>query len=125
MIFRKKPKTPTREQLMAQKPVKLVDAEMTPSEQGGKLTVPMQPPKFARWLGAKSIARDKTFEFDSLGLFVWQQLDGRTSVQQLIRRLAKQYNLNLREAEASTLLFLQMLTKRGLVGVPRREKGKR
>ena len=63
----------------------------------------------------------KTFEFDSIGLFVWNLCDGKTSVQQIIRMLAREYRLNLREAEVPTLQFLQTLAKKGLIAMTVKE----
>jgi hypothetical protein len=59
----------------------------------------------------------KTFEFDAIGVFVWNHCDGRTSVQQIIRKLAAEYRLNLREAEVPTVQFLQTLARKGLIGM--------
>ena len=58
----------------------------------------------------------KTFEFDAIGVFVWESIDGRITVQQLIRKLARRYGLSEREAAVSTNLFLQMLGKKSLIG---------
>jgi predicted transcriptional regulator len=57
----------------------------------------------------------KKFELDSIGVLVWNLCDGKTSVQQIIRKLAKKYNLNLRESEVACRTFLQMLVKKGLI----------
>jgi hypothetical protein len=101
----------------------LVDAAMQPKpDGGGTLTVSLRPPDKAKWLFKLPTGTTKTFEFDAIGVFVWDHVDGKTSVEQIINRLAKRYNLNLREAQVPTLLFLQTLMKKGLVGVPA-EKG--
>jgi Coenzyme PQQ synthesis protein D (PqqD) len=120
-MFGRKPKPRlSRDEALAMKPVHLVDqdAMKVDAAGNGKLVVPVPPPRFARWLAAKFENRTKTFEFDSVGVYVWGQIDGKTSVEQLIRRLAKQYNLDLRQAEASTTAFLKMLLARGLIGMP-------
>ena len=51
-------------------------------------------------------------------MFVWTSCDGKTTVQQMIQRLAKERRLTLREVEVATLQFLQTLTRKGLVGMP-------
>ncbi|MEO6435978.1 MAG: PqqD family protein, partial [Tepidisphaeraceae bacterium] len=93
---------------------------------GGKWTLTIPLRSAARGTGgagwASRILRvpewaTKTFELDELGKFVWDACDGETTVAQLIRRLAKQYNLNEREAEVATLAFLNTLARRGLIGV--------
>jgi len=59
----------------------------------------------------------RTFELDEMGVFVWDRCDGKTSVEQILRDLASHYNLNLREVEVSTMRFLEMLGRRGLIEV--------
>jgi hypothetical protein len=59
----------------------------------------------------------RTFELDEMGLFVWDCCDGQISSEQILRRLAEHYKLNLREAEVSTMKFLEMLARRGLIDV--------
>ena len=92
--------------------------ELEPSGDGGaKIKVQVRPAKWASWFMRASDTLTKTFELDELGILVWNSCDGKTSVQQIIRKLAKQYNLTLREAEVGTTQFLQMLAKKGLVGM--------
>ena len=119
-MFRRKNKPPavTREQSLAMRPLRMTDAAMDVDAGGnGKLRVPMRPTRIASFLGAKIPARQKTFEFDAVGVYLWDQLDGKTSVEQLIRRIGKQYRLELRQAEASTVAFLKTLMEKGLVGM--------
>jgi hypothetical protein len=119
-MFSKKTKTPpiTREDSLAMRPIRMADVEMDVDDAGnGKLRVPMRPTRIASFLGAKLPPRPKTFEFDAVGVYLWKQLDGKTSVEQLIRRIGKQYNLELRQAEASTVAFLKTLMQKGLVGM--------
>jgi hypothetical protein len=118
MFGSKKKPTMSRADALAMKPVSLVEAEMRTDDAGnGRLVVDLQPPRIARWIAPGMKRRSKTFEFDAVGVFVWNHLDGKTSVEHLIRKLAGEYKLDLRQAEASTVAFLQMLMKRGLVGV--------
>lgn len=120
-MFKRRPKPPkmTREQALAMKPVRLVDAQLTLDSVGnGKLSVSIQPTRVARWFIKGSEGRQKTFELDPVGVYVWKQIDGKSSVEQLIRRIAKQYNLDLRQAEASTTAFLKTLMQKGLIGIP-------
>ena len=118
MFFsRKKPKL-SPEQALDAKPVKLVEASMSPTPDGGRLTVPVRPPRIGKWVFKLPEGSTKTFEFDAVGVFVWDNVDGRTSVQQIIKRLAKRYDLNLREAQVPTVKFLEMLIKKGLIGIP-------
>ena len=124
-MFRRKNKPPavTREQSLAMRPLRMTDAAMDVDAGGnGKLRVPMRPTRIASFLGAKIPARQKTFEFDAVGVYLWAQLDGKASVEQLIRRSGTQYRLELRQAEASTVAFLKTLMEKGLVGMAVEEK---
>jgi hypothetical protein len=111
----------TRDQALAAKPRRLVDAELALSDDsaggGGALKAPLAPPRWGRWLFRVPPGATKTYELDAIGVFVWNLCDGRTSVQQIIRKLAKEYNLNLREAEVPTIQFLQTLARKGLIGM--------
>src|SRR5882757_3741510 len=116
MVFGKKKPRFTPSEALAAKPMRLVEAEMQPDEKGGRLKVPLKSSKFAGWLFKMPDGATKTFEFDAIGVFVWESIDGRTSVQQLIRKLAKKFGLSEREAAVSTNLFLQTLGRKSLVG---------
>lgn len=105
------------ERVMNTRPARAVAAEMEPTpDGGGRLTVPMQPPRWGRLFRLPEGAT-KTFEFDALGVFVWEQIDGKTSVKQIVERLSRRYKLNLREAQVPTIRFLQMLMGKRLIGV--------
>ncbi|HEY0009064.1 MAG TPA: PqqD family protein [Tepidisphaeraceae bacterium] len=97
---------------------------MTSTPDGGRLKVMVQQPKIGKWIFRLPEGTFKVFEFDSVGVFVWDNIDGKTSVQQIIKRLAKRYDLNLREAQVPTVKFLEMLIKKGLVGIPLEKKAK-
>lgn len=109
----------TLSQQLAAKPVRLVEARQQRDEKGGaslKVTLKSNG-RWNSWLFRVPEGATKTFELDALGLLVWEHCDGKTSVQQIIRKLAKQYNLNLREAQVPTLSFLRTLVKKGLIGM--------
>jgi hypothetical protein len=101
----------TRQQQLASRPLRLVDGVMT----DGRLTVPIQQKKWSRWLLRLPANATKTFEFDALGQMVWSLCDGKTSVQQIARKLAKTYNVSEREAQVSTEKFLTTLAQKGLI----------
>ena len=119
MFFRRRQPRLTPQQSLAARPVRLVDANVTSTDAGGggKLRVPLRPSRWAGWLFRLPPGASKTFELDPLGLLVWNACDGKTSVQQIIRKLAKAYRLNLAEAQVPTLTFLQMLARKGLIGL--------
>ena len=102
----------TRQQQLASKPLRLVDGEMV----DGRLTVKISQARWSSWLLRLPKDATKTFEFDLLGQMVWQNCDGKTSVQQIARKLAKSYNVSEREAQVATEKFLVMLARKGLIG---------
>lgn len=116
--FGSKQKSVSRHEAMAARPVQMVKCDVEPTPDGGaKLKVPLRQ---GGWLGRVMRVPEgasKTFELDSLGLFVWENCDGKTSVQQIIRRLAKEQSLTQREVEVATVRFLQTLVRKGLVGM--------
>jgi hypothetical protein len=112
----------TRQQQLASKPLRLVAADLLDAENGGgRLQVPMRQRAWSGWLLRLPKDATKTFEFDALGKFVWQHCDGKTSVQQIARKLARTYNVSEREAQVSTEKFLMMLATKGLVGAAVKE----
>jgi Coenzyme PQQ synthesis protein D (PqqD) len=103
---------------LAAKPIHLAEGEQQLRDDGGiNLTVPFARSTTAGRFFRLPVGASKTFELDAVGTLVWQLIDGKTSVQQIIRKVGKRYNLSLREAEVSTLAFLQTLTQKGLVGM--------
>jgi hypothetical protein len=119
----KKKSSITRQQALDARPVPAVKCELTETPDGGaKLKIPLRTRSWGGKLFRMPEGATKTFELDSLGLFVWKNCDGKTSVQQIIRRLAKEHNLTLREVEVSTVQFLQTLVKKGLIGMSVEEK---
>lgn len=107
---------------MSARPLRLVDGELTDRDDGGaNLTVTLRQTRWSGWFFRMPEGAKKTFELDAMGRLVWDNCDGKTSVQQIIRRLSKQYNLNLREAQVATVQFLNMLIKKGLVGMTLRD----
>ena len=117
MFWSRKPKV-TRPQALAAKPLQLAKCTVTEAPDGGaRLKVPIRPSRFAGRLFRVPEGTTKTFELEAIGYSVWKQCDGKTSVQQIIRRLSKQYNISLREMEVSTVAFLQTLVRKGLIGM--------
>ncbi|MBI5834539.1 MAG: PqqD family protein [Armatimonadetes bacterium] len=56
-------------------------------------------------------------ELDEVGSDVWQWCDGEATVRDLVKRLAREHQLNPREAEVSLTQFLQTLAKRRFLGL--------
>ncbi len=118
MLFRNAKPTITRDEALSARPKRLIDAELKLDDHGGgALRVPLQPTRWGRLVFRVPVGSTKTFEFDSIGLFVWKMCDGKNSVQRIIRNLAQEFRLNLREAEVPTIQFLNTLAKKGLIGM--------
>jgi hypothetical protein len=115
---KKKPEV-SKQDALAAKPIHVVSAEMRPTESGGVLEVSLASKGrgLGGWLFRMPAGSTKKFEFDPVGVFVWDQCDGKTSVQQIIRKLARRHNLNVREAEVATVQFLRTLSRKGLIGL--------
>ena len=58
---------------------------------------------------------NRKLQLDALGRSVWQMVDGRRSVKEIIDIFQTDHQLNVREAELSVTAFLKELGKRGLV----------
>jgi hypothetical protein len=117
MFFtRRKPRL-TLEQSLAARPVRVAGASVEEGDGGaGRVTVPLRQARWTGWLFRVPPGSTKTFELDPIGLLVWHSCDGSTSVTQIIRKLARRYNLTEREAEVSTRQFLHTLARKGLIG---------
>lgn len=117
MMLKKKPSL-THDEALEARPLRLAAAKLEASADGSaKVKAPMRPPRWGGWLFRMPEGATKTFELDSVGVFVWDCCDGKTSVKQIIHKLSKKYDLNLREAEVSSLTFLQTLARKGLIGM--------
>jgi hypothetical protein len=124
MLFRKRPPALTRQQQLASRPIRLVDGEMAAADNGGgRLKVKLKQRRIG-FLFRVPEGATKTFEFDQMGKFVWEHCDGKTSVQRIARKFAKNYSVSEREAQVATEKFLMMLAKKGLIGaaVPRKKE---
>lgn len=59
----------------------------------------------------------RSLELDPLGASVWQMIDGKQSVKQIINEFQTIHQLNRREAEVSVTTFFKELGKRGLLAM--------
>jgi hypothetical protein len=122
--FGRKPRPSiSREDALNARPLRAPGITHERTDDGGaRLTIPLKSSARFGWLLRLPKDATKTFELDAIGLFVWEHCDGKTSVQQIIRKLSKQYNLGLRQAEVPTVQFLNMLSRKGLIGMSVQEK---
>jgi hypothetical protein len=72
----------------------------------------------ARRLGREGDpSNERKLQLDELGTMVWDLIDGRRTVQQIIRCFSDAHQLQAREAEVAVTQFLRQLGKRGLIGL--------
>jgi len=124
-VFRKKPTDAeiTRSEAVNCIPVKNLQAQETRGESGlVLLSYPVEiRPWIAGWIrrfgGASEGARLKKLQLDALGTAVWDLLDGRRTVGQVIQRFTAMQRLHPKEASVAVTLFLRELGKRGLIGM--------
>jgi hypothetical protein len=117
-FFRPKKPAFSRAQQLSARPVRLVAAELVPTDGGGaKITVTLKPRRVHRILLRFPENATKTFELDAVGVFVWGLCDGKSSVQSVITRVSRHLRISPREAEVATMAFMQMLMKKGLLGL--------
>ena len=123
MIFRSRrarQATPafTRDDAFAAKPIATPTIERTARDNGGALiAVTMRPSGYQKWLLRIPDDAKRKIELDAVGVEVYDQCDGRTSVRQIARRFAKQHQVDQREAEAAVANFIQMMVRKGLVSI--------
>src|SRR4051812_46776230 len=112
-----KPKL-TRAQMLAARPLRMVEGTLTPTSNGGaRLTVPLKPAGIAKVLLRSRDGLTKTFELDAVGLFVWHACDGTLSFEDLVRKVANHLKISHRESEVATGTFIQTLARKGLLGL--------
>jgi hypothetical protein len=82
------------------------------------LTVPPWISALARRMG-KTLDRTRTrkLQLDALGTEVWDMVDGRRSVRQIIHLFSETHRVSTKEAEISVTRFIRELGRRGLIGL--------
>ena len=86
------------------------------------LAYPVEPRPWMAYLirrlgGPTDQTRTKKLQLDALGTAVWDLIDGRRSVQNIIKRFAAQFQLHHKEAEVSVTRFIRELGRRGIIGL--------
>ena len=59
--------------------------------------------------------KERKIILDNIGSFVWTLIDGNHTVKEIILKLSERFKLSKREAEASLLVFLSKLQKKGAI----------
>lgn len=104
---------------LASIPVPSAEIRIQVTDQGVvRLSYPISlKPWLARLLPRNISVPIRTLELDSMGSFVWNQIDGKKSVQELARIVAEQYACHPAEAEHAVAIFLRQLGQRGILGL--------
>ena len=122
-MFFRKPKHPLRrpeafETQLEAAPIRNTSVTVLPSSTPNRLVVAVDlkytgfAARLARPLKAR---KQKKYQLDGLGLELYNQLDGRRTVANLIDELIVRYQLTFFEARALVLTYLRTLTDRGLI----------
>jgi hypothetical protein len=81
---------------------------------------------YARWKKTKKGVRvttsEKKIDLDKIGTTVWEACDGQNTVEDIARILREKYNMVMKEAETSLIVYLEQLAKRGFVVLPAPEE---
>lgn len=59
----------------------------------------------------------KKLQLDMLGTAVWDMIDGKRSVGQIVKAFAETHRLQTKEAEVAVTEFIRELGRRGLIGL--------
>ena len=70
-----------------------------------------------RFGGPPENTRIKKLQLDELGTAVWEMLDGKRSVGQIVHAFAETHRLQPKEAEVAVTEFIRELGRRGLIGL--------
>ena len=117
-MFGRKKQTLTRDESLAAKPVRNDSLTVSRDDDGNAvITIPRRT---AWWANAVAkvlhMPEKKRIALDQIGTAVWDQCDGRHTVESIIDNFVEKYKLNRREAEVSMFAYLKELTQRGFVG---------
>ena len=113
----------TKSQALTLTPVKNMDAFEVILDSGVVVIhypVTMRP-WMAKWIqrfkGSSPQTGSRKLQLDTLGTQVWNMIDGKRTVRDIVDTFARNHQLERREAEMAVTQFLRDLGKRGLVGM--------
>jgi len=70
-------------------------------------------------IGTETIILTETGEelhtLDETGTFVWSQIDGKQTLDQMLDNLCTEYDVDREEAQKDLFVFINLLQKKGLV----------
>ena len=104
-----KPRLPTKEEFLTLRPQRCEFEWFVDEDQKVNIKVP----KFHREIGkkvCKLLKKDETFnaQFDEIGSIIWQYIDGRKTVEDVLHTLEKQFP-DQENIDQRLILFLQQM----------------
>jgi len=113
----------TKGQALTLTPVKNVESTAEPLESGDiiiRYPVTIRP-WMLKWIqrfkGPAPQTGSRKLQLDSLGTEVWEMIDGKRTVRDIVDAFAGSHQLENREAEMAVTQFLRDLGKRGIIGL--------
>lgn len=124
-LFKKRAPEPIISRAEALKMVPVRNTEVTETAISGGLIQLSYPLAVKPWFGqlAEKVGlwdkrpMIKHIELDEMGTFVWTQINGDQSVQQIADAFVKEYEVQPREAELSVTAFIKTIGQRGIIGL--------
>ncbi|MGB2763668.1 MAG: PqqD family protein [Candidatus Aminicenantaceae bacterium] len=58
---------------------------------------------------------DSIYTLDEVGTFIWQLLDGQTSIKQIVKNVCNEYDISPEEAEKDIIELVGSLENAGLI----------
>ena len=124
-VFKKRHKKPQLSRTEALKCTPVISSQVVEDRLESGEVIVRYPvtvrPFFATWVkrfgGPDDYVQTKALQLDELGSSVWDLIDGKRSVRQLIQIFAEIHQLQFREAEVAVTQFIRELGRRGLIGL--------
>ena len=124
-VFKKKPKGPSISRAEALNRIPVKNSQISEKRlEGGEIVIhypitvrPLFAGLIKRFGGSEVQTQTKKLQLDELGTAVWDLVDGKRSVRQLVKTFAGMHRLEPREAEVSVTQFMRELGRRGLIAM--------
>ena len=123
---RSKSAAPSREMLLAARPLRNPNITEKGIPDGLELTVSLPRSRLFRWLsGGRNDPIVRRYQLDKLGVETWRMIDDRTSIGELIERFTSSHGMERALAEAAMMTYLRTLAQRGIImlALPRDSSG--
>jgi hypothetical protein len=106
-----------REEFLKAKPLRHPESEWKEDEKGLHVKIPRKKTRLFRFSSKiLPLTRERRVLLDEQGAFIWSLCDGEHSIKDIAKKLSKQYNILVTDAEAALDLYLVQLSKQNIVG---------